>query len=290
MNPSFHGCAARVRRASASALALIALLSGCGGGGSGSDAPQAQPLPSVPVPAAGIYLDAGSPSSQTRPSLVVVVNRSNPGDTPTWVAWQALDNGDTRLYAGLADAADAQSSVRYVDATTVQSGSADLRTSLADRLQGTVNGVTQALNLQTRLQAADRLLTLDDLTRITWAGDWRHHSAQAGERGVSSLPLLQFTSSGGGQLTVSPAQITLLNCYVSAKLSEQAPSSPGLFKVTLVLSAVPGAGSPCGHAGTFEGLAAGFRYGSTTGVAQFRLMATDDSGQKAISFVAGPGA
>lgn len=197
------------------------------------------------------------------------------------MAWQALADGDTRLFLGSTDVSVAATAVDYFDAASVQAGQADLRVSTADRLRGAVTGLTQPLNLDSSLLPEARLLSLAELSGRSWQGHWRHHGPTPLLRGEALSRTLSFAFAGGRQ---GFANQTILNCYVDAQLSEHQAGKPGLFTLVLTLAQIPGQAA-CSHAGRFEGLAVALRTAGG-GSAQLRLAAIDTPTQRAISYVA----
>jgi len=274
-------CPTRRSRARVACLALwAAALTACGGGGGGA-APTATDAASNPAvaPAAGVYLNPADTATALRPSWVAAV-AAEPSPSP-WLAWQAQADGDTRLYLGRVDPGASASAVDYFDATSVQTGQADLRASAADRLRGSVSGLGASLSVDSALLPDARLLSLAEVAARSWQGHWRHHGPTPLWRGEALNRTLGFSSTGSRLVF---ANQTILNCYVDAELSEHQAGRPGLFTLALTLAQIPGQAS-CSHIGSYQGLAVALR-AAGGGAAQLRLAVADAATQRAISYVA----
>lgn len=274
----------RPSRARLVGLALCASLLGACGGGGGGASPGAVDAPSgatstPAAPAAGVYLAPGSTTTALRPSWVAAVGAV--GSPATWIAWEALADGDTRLIQGRADVSVSTSPVTYFDATSAQAGQADLRNSRADRLRASLSGLSPVTSLDGSAGGDASLLSLSELSGRLWQGHWRHHGPTPQTRGVVLDRSLSFASAGSRLVF---ANQTLLNCYVDAELSEHQPGKPGLFTLALTLAQIPGQAS-CSHAGSYQGLAVALR-AAGGGSAQLRLAVIDAATQRAISYVA----
>lgn len=243
-------------------------LAACGGGGGGGVATSGSGQGAgAGTPAPGVYRDAAVPD------LVAAVSHVSSGST-AWNAWRSSGAGDAS-YAGSVEINSAVSSVLYFDANGRQQGTADLRTSTTSALKGTAMSGAILLSLNTTPVDPSRLLRLDQLDG-TWQGAWRHGSDFATQS-------ITWAAGVSGARVFSPSQLTILNCLVTAAVTEQLSGSPGLFNVQLTLVHA-GVSSNCTRVGTYSGVLVAFRDAATR--PQLRMLATHNSLPLAISFVA----